>query len=72
MQEMLELEKQRMPSVSIDAIDKFEIRNSVEDSRLQTDEDANFKRSILQMIYNDDLAGLQSLLQIHPNGENGS
>ena len=45
-------------------IDNYEIQNSVESSYLQTDEDAEFKRAILQLIYVDDVTGLMDFLQL--------
>ena len=46
-------------------IDNYEIQNSpVESSYMQTDEDAEFKRAILQLIYIDDVSGLMEFLQL--------
>jgi len=43
-------------------VDNFEIQNSLGSEYMKTDEDAEFKRAILQLIYIDDLTSLMEFL----------
>lgn len=55
-------------------VDDYEIQNDIESNNnyMQTDENADFKRAILQLIFVDDLVGLQSLLQLEVGSVEGN